>query len=127
MITPTQFKERFPEFDSIDDSRVLTFLNKASLLVSECKWGNLYDEGVALLAAHYLALSILQESASSATPSFPVSSKKVGDVQINYGVPSADSGTEAYYLRTPYGAEYWSLVRLVGMGAVAVSELQTGC
>lgn len=127
MITPTQFKERFPEFATQTDERIQVFLDKAALLVSACKWGNLYDEGVALLAAHYLALSILQSSASSATPTFAIASKKVGDVQINYAVPSAASGTEAYYNSTPYGQEYWSLVRLVGMGAVAVSTLQTGC
>ena len=126
-MTPDEFKVRFPEFDSIEDDRIQFFLDKAALLVSECRWGTLYDEGVALLAAHYLALSIIQESASSATPSFPVSSKKVGDVQINYAVPTAASGTEAYYNSTPYGQEYWSLVRLVGIGAVAVSQLHTGC
>ena len=127
MITPAQFKERFPEFDSIADARIETFINKAALLVGSCKWGDLYDEGIALLAAHYLALSILQESASSAISSFPVSSKKVGDVQINFAIPASASAMESFYTKTPYGQEYWALVRLVGIGAVAVSELSTGC
>lgn len=127
MITPTQFKARFPEFDSIDDSRIETFITDAALMLSACRWGDLYDKGIALLAAHYLALSILQESASSAISAFPVSSKKVGDVQINYAVTAPADSTEGFYSKTPYGQEYWALVRLVGIGAVAVSSLQTGC
>jgi len=127
MITPTEFKERFPQFDSIDDARIEFFLNDAETMLSVSCWGNWYDKGLALLAAHYLALSILQESASSAESAFPLSAKKVGDVQLNFAVPSSSGTMEDYYTKTPYGQEYLSLSKMVGQGAVAVSDYQESC
>lgn len=127
MITPAQFKERFPQFDSIANDRIQLFLNDAETMLSVGCWGTWYDKGLALLAAHYLALSILQESASSVESAYPLSSKKVGDVQLNFAVPSSTGATEDYYKKTPYGQEYLSLAKMVGQGAVAVSDLQESC
>lgn len=121
-LTPTDFKARFPEFSAIDDSRIQFFLDDAELEVGEAAWGDLYEKGVMLLAAHFLQLELerLDDDSSGSSTENRVTSKKVGDVQVNFARATASDASEDWYLQTSYGAEYLRLKIRMGMGAVAV-------
>lgn len=121
-VTPADFKLRYPEFDPVDDARVQIFLDDAALEMCESAWGDLYDRGQAALAAHMLAIAN-QTEASGGTgggASGPVASRSIGDVSVSFGLSSSSSKSEDWYTSTPYGSDYWRLVKIVGMGAVVV-------
>lgn len=46
-----------PEFQAVQDEKVLEFLALSEPLVSKCKFGKLYDQAIALLAAHRMKLA----------------------------------------------------------------------
>lgn len=125
-VIPTDFKARFPEFDSISDARIQSFIDKALLNLSESVWGDYFVEGQLYLAAHFLTLAIASENSGGSgagVAAGPVASRSIGDVSVSFAVPSdvsSGSGTAAYFSKTPYGLEYWRLVKIVGEGLVAV-------
>jgi len=55
-VTPAEFKALFPEFSRAEDPLVQTRITWAEQRTDEEVWGEKYDQGVALLTAHYLAL-----------------------------------------------------------------------
>lgn len=58
-MTPDEFKERFPEFDTatITDAQVQSKLDQAERSMDSTVWGDLFDDGQGQYAAHLLALS----------------------------------------------------------------------
>ena len=56
-VTAAQFKTRFEEFATASDDLVDACLTDAAGQMNADVWGDLYDQGVALRAAHILALS----------------------------------------------------------------------
>jgi hypothetical protein len=124
VFTPAEFKIRFPEFATVDDSLIQPQLDRAEKLLIESVWGDCYyEDGVYLLAAHFL--SIQQRRAadgSTGSSAFgPVTSRSVGDVSVSFGRRAVTSTAEEFYTSTPYGQEYWAMMRQVGTGAVAVT------
>lgn len=122
--TPAEFRAVFPEFTDpakYPDARITFFLTLATKLVSECRWGELYGQGVMLVAAHYLALGARQVTAGIAgTPGTiqgAKTSKKVGEVSVGYAAPTATAGA-GYWGQTIYGEQYWQLLMMFGMGAI---------
>ena len=123
-ITPADFKIRFLEFGSIPDSRVQLWLDDALLEVGESAWGDLYEKGVFLLAAHFLSLDqINQGEDESGGVTGNVTSRSVGDVSVSFAKATSDSSSDDWYLQTSYGSEYLRLKKRVGMGIVAISPL----
>jgi hypothetical protein len=123
-ITPADFKARFPEFGSVPDSRVQFWLDDAVLEVGESAWGELYEKGVFLLAAHLLSLDqINQDEDGSGGVTGNVNSRSVGDVSVSFAKATSDSSSDDWYLQTSYGSEYLRLKKRVGMGIVAISPL----
>ena len=121
-ITPADFKIRYPEFDSIADARVQTFLDEAILEVGEGAWGTLYEKGVFLLAAHMLAIDQLnQSSGGGGSVVGELTSRKIGDVTVTLASSQSSNDDDKWYTRTTYGAEYLRLKKRMGMGIVAVS------
>ena len=57
------FRKRFPEFRTADDSLVLEVLEEAALEVDEGVWGKKADKGIAMLCAHRLAVSPMGQQA----------------------------------------------------------------
>ena len=57
IVTPTEFKAAFPEFDRAADSLVDNRLEQAEFRTSLDVWGDLQVDGIMWLAAHLLALS----------------------------------------------------------------------
>lgn len=121
-LIPADFKIRFPEFDAVDDARIQFYLDDAQLEVGEAAWGELYEKGVMLLAAHLLQLYLerIEDDESGSSISSRVTMRKVGDVQVSFARSTATDATEDWYLQTDYGSEYLRLKLRMGMGAVAV-------
>jgi hypothetical protein len=121
-ITPAEFKERFPEFDSVDDLRVQTFIDKALLNIGESEWGAYFVEGQLYLTAHFLALDERSRNSGGTPEAGPVIARKIGDVSVTFASPASASGgsVENPYGQTSYGQEYWRLVKIVGEGMVAI-------
>jgi hypothetical protein len=125
-ITPTEFKVRFPEFASEADATIQVHIDRAELRLHLGTWGDLYDEGLYYLTAHYLskALETAAGGGTGAGASGALTSKKIGDVALTFGSHSSSSGLESYYLSTPYGQEFWSMAMIVSqtMGVVSWSS-----
>jgi hypothetical protein len=119
-VTPADFKERFPEFDSVSDTRVQLFLDDAALELDEGRWGDLYDKGLSYLTAHLLYIGE-QSSAGQGEGGGPLSTKAVGDVSLSFGSYLTTDNKAAVFNATSYGQEYYRLMMMVGMGAVAVT------
>jgi hypothetical protein len=120
--TPAEFKTRFPEFANVSDAEIQTQLDRALAYLPEDRWGCYYEDGVYLLAAHFLAIKIAREaSGGSGGSAGSVSSRKVGDVTVTFARLPSGSASQDFYMSTPYGQEWWVLMRLVGMGAVAIA------
>lgn len=121
--TPAEFRAVFPEFNEVayPDARITFFLTLATRLVSACRWGELYDQGLMLVAAHYLALGARQMTAgATGTPGTiqgAKTSKSVGQVSVSYAAPS-DGGTSGYWGQTIYGQQYWQLLMMFGTAAI---------
>ncbi|MCK5603145.1 DUF4054 domain-containing protein [Candidatus Pacearchaeota archaeon] len=119
MITPSTFKVRFPEFDSVDDARIQLFLDDAELILNSAYWGDKLDLGTSYYTAHALASAPGAEGGSSAGTTGPVSARAVDGASVTYGssAPVAGSQGEAYYLSTSYGQKYLALVKSLGVAA----------
>jgi hypothetical protein len=63
-VTVEQFLERYPEYQGGEfPGQVALAMADAALNVSAAVWGTLYEKGVGLLAAHYLAVSPMGRAA----------------------------------------------------------------
>ena len=93
-IDPASFKVRFPEYVSVDDSRIQVFIDDAVVILNTAYWGEKYDLGLYYLAAHYLALASSTE-AGSFGPTAPVSSKAVDGTSISFANPTMDDQSDA--------------------------------
>ena len=117
MITPTTFKIRFPEYDSIDDVRIQLFLDDSALQISESKFGTSYDLAISYLTAHYLTLSIKTDTGSSGSIG-QVASKSVEGVSVSYNNATADSQSDSYYSSTSYGQRYLDIRSQITVGNI---------
>ena len=106
------FRAAFPEFadkTKYPDARVNMYLKLAASRVSECVWGDEQQLGIWLFTAHYLATSLAGYTGE-------VTTKKVGDVQVSYSSTSNRDESAGWWNATPYGRQFYSLLRLLGAG-----------
>lgn len=118
--TSSEIKQRYPAFASVPDATIQMAVGDALPWFDEIRWGDFYAQGVAAFVAHMLAQDQASAKSSSAGSAGPVAMKKVGDVQVQYAIPTFSKATDSFYASTPYGQRYLQLRRLVGLGAVAV-------
>ena len=108
--TPADFKARFPEFDSVDDSRIQLFIDDATLVLNESYWGVKYDLGICYLTAHYLAIAERTSLGAGADGAYSsVASRAVDGTSISYSQPTIDRLGDSYYMSTVYGQRYIQL------------------
>jgi len=106
MVTPADIKIRFPEFVSIDDSRIQLFIDDAIVTVNaKCPNSDLM---VAYLTAHLLTLGT-QTEAGDTTPIQTIASESVGDVSRSFGGTASSSSNDNFYTGTAYGMRYLDL------------------
>ena len=118
-IDPASFKIRFPEFDSVDDSRIQVFIDDAVLVLNESYWSSKYDLGLYYYTAHSLALATQTEGGNIGSMGL-VGSKAVDGTSISYTNPTPNDQSDAYYLSTLYGQRYIQLRDSLGVPAFVV-------
>lgn len=120
------FRLKFPEFadaTAYPDAMISFWSGIAEAQVSECKWGNLYTQGVMLYTAHELVLARQSEKAAlkggdAGQVKGPVASKAVGQANISYDTTSGVETNAGMWNLTTYGRQYIRLARMFGAGAV---------
>lgn len=117
--TPANFKARFPEFSTIDDSRIQIFIDDSLLVLKEATWGTLYSLAVCYLTAHYLALSEASSNGDSGSIA-GIASQAVDGTSISFNAFSPTSETKAYYNSTQYGQRFYTMIRSLGVMAATV-------
>jgi hypothetical protein len=115
----TAFKARFPEFNSIDDSRIEIFIEDSLLVLNEATWGKIYSLAVCYLTAHYLALGEASSNGDSGSIA-GIASQAVDGTSISFNSFSPTSEFKAYYNSTQYGQRFYSLIRSLGVMAFKV-------
>jgi hypothetical protein len=118
MVTPTDFKSRFPEFSTIDDSRIQLFLDDAELEISQTVWGKLYDKGISYLTAHELSMATATENGKTGGLKSEAS-KSVGNVSVSYNNPTYDEYNN-YYTTTAYGKKFIDMKNKIKAGKVCL-------
>jgi len=121
----TEFRSHFPEFSSETTypPAVVTFWSGiAEKLVIEKRWGELYDHGVELATAHYLALAAADQK-QAAVGGIPgnatqgaITSESVGGVSVSFDTANAMDQGAGHWNMTTYGRQFIRLARMIGMG-----------
>lgn len=123
-MTPSQFRQDFPEFadtTKYPDSSVNFWLTVSVQLVSAARWGALTDQGIELCTAHHLVLGARggQAAAVGGVPgqmTGPLSSKAVDKVSASYDTGAATIDDGGFWNLTSYGVRYLTLARTMGAG-----------
>jgi len=104
--TPTNFKVRFPEFNSVDDARIELFIEDATTTVNaNCPNSDLM---ITYLTAHLLTVGTQSTDGDSSTIK-GVASESVGDVSVSYANTSRTNPNDDFYTGTTYGVRYLDL------------------
>jgi hypothetical protein len=106
------------EFDKIDDSTLLKWIELTKPFVSRKKFGKLYEQALALLVCHKLKMAGFGDnplgSAGVIGTGFAVSSISEGGVSISYGASqSTNTSLDAELGLTVYGTQFLQLRRQV--------------
>lgn len=127
MFNTSTFRQHFPEFG--DESKYPTpelefEASIAEKLLNQCRWGNLYEQGIELYVAHAAAIDAKNKRAA-AVGAIPGAngvqqSKAVGSVSTSYDTQVASEQGAGYYNLTVYGQKFWRLMRLIGAGGLQI-------
>lgn len=118
------FRLTAAEFAEVDDETVLQWLDLTAPLVSRRQFGKLYDQALALLAAHRMKMSGAYDSAESdegggvnlgsVADSLRIASYSEGSASVSFynGGASSESGGGDFGL-TVYGTQFKALQKMV--------------
>lgn len=132
-VTPTSFRESFPEFMDVlafPEPQLEFWVTLAGKMVAADRWGDLADYGVMLWAAHNLVTSASDVMATAmgglpGTSSMgAISSKSAGGLSFSRDVSSSSESGAGNWNASTYGTRYIRLARMMGAGPVQVG---TGC
>lgn len=129
LVSPAQFKVRYPEFNSVADPIVQQALDDADEEINVDVWGTRAVKGESALAAHKLVTSgaLNDPNATGIQGSGPVQNMKVGDVSLSFDVNAIaravdTQGLDMGLATTKYGLEYTRLLKSLACGGAV-----TGC
>lgn len=123
--TAEQFRKDFPQFSDttkFPEAQINFRLALADTRLSEKLTGvKLFPYVVELLVAHYLTLYAADSRAvagngASGMTSGVVASKSVDKVSVSYDNTSTLNPSAGFWNYTRYGAEFWQLMSMFGMG-----------
>ncbi len=103
MLSVSDFKTDFPEFEAADNTVVTRFIGKAEIRVNRTQWGVKADDGIGFLTAHLLTRREEGDGAASG----PITSDRVGDIATSYAV--SDEFKDRELASTAYGRQYLDL------------------
>lgn len=125
-VTPTTFREHFPEFSSTatyPDAQVQFWITVAEKLLPADRWFDLIDEGVELFTAHHLAIGKRDKDTADVggtpgTINGPQTSKSVDKVSASFDTGAVTYQGAGFWNGTMYGIRFWRLAMMVGAGGV---------
>lgn len=119
-INSTTFKNRFPEFESIDDSIIERVIDDSLLLNNEKIWGKKHEIAVLYSAAHFLKTNQNATAKKGKTPNGQMSSRTVNGVSVSYVAHIPINFDESFFSSTSYGQFYLMLKGKIKLGALIV-------
>lgn len=101
------------EFQEVADETVTNWIELSKPLISERKFGNTYQQALALLAAHKMKMAGLGDiSTGKIDDALRVSSYSEGETSISYSISQGgNNAVDAEYTLTAYGLQYLTLRR----------------
>lgn len=130
MIDDSGFLLVFPEFAAQPAPRIQFWLDHAARSVDQTRWGDDYETGIYLLAAHHLALAAAAGKSTDGTGGLDAAqggvaseSKSMGGMSksISHAGSAASSASGAgNYAATSYGQQFYDLSSLYGIGGMTV-------
>lgn len=120
VLDATTFKEDFPEFDSVSDSVVNSFIEQAICYVSNVNYGRLKDNcrklAIELMTAHLLTLN--QRIQSGLTSQGQLQNASIDGVSVSMVAPNNKTQFEYWINQTPYGQRYYALLASLSAGGL---------
>jgi hypothetical protein len=119
MITPTDIKTRFIEFENLTDELIAMLIDEAVIIINEAIWADKYDLGLTYFVGHELAMQALT-AAGQTSMTGDISSRSVSGVSVGYNNVGYAEGTDSYYSTTIYGRKYLQLRSTLSTGVLVV-------
>lgn len=117
--------ERYP------NALIQHYLTLGCKQLDQCRWQDLYDEGLCDWTAHYVVIQArnaqaAERGAVSGNAIGRVSQKSVGGVSVNYDLGNVEESDGGHWNTTTYGSAFLRNARMVGSGGVQVSGATLG-
>lgn len=119
-MTYTDFLAIFPEFSNATTyptARITFWLGYSANMADSTRWGALYNQGVALLTAHMLAIDS-QNQLTQGVVNGIQTAKAVDSVSVSMDVNSITIAAAGLYNKTTYGIQYYQLAQMMGAGGL---------
>lgn len=118
------------EFKDIGDEEVKGMLELCEPLVSKRRFGRVYQQALALLAAHRFKLAGKGQSVlggasaglAGAAAGFGLASVSEGSTSVSFNTANMNTGDDSWYALTAYGLEFLNLRRLFIMSITSAGE-----
>lgn len=118
-----------PEFKPVKDEDVSKFLSICEPLVSKKVFGRVYDQALALLAAHRMKMAgyganPMGGSASDggAAAGFGLASVAEAGANMSFNTANINAGDDSWYALSPYGMEFLNLRRMYVVPITSAGE-----
>lgn len=126
IFTASAFRASFPEFsDTVKypDTMINFWAAIAQQQVVQCKWQNMWLNGVYLYTAHEISIAALDQKTSKfggqpGTSGGIANTKTVGNATVNYDSATTTEKDAGWWNRTTYGQQFIRLTRIFGAGAI---------
>lgn len=127
---PSTFRTDFPEFSNTaiyTDGMINFWLNigNARMLPAASRWGSLYNAGLELFVAHFIAIQAFNQVGANAggIPGLTrgAISSEQAEISVSYDVAAVTIEGAGQWNLTTYGTQFMELVNLVGMGPIQVT------
>jgi hypothetical protein len=105
--TASEFKTRYPAFDSVDSGIVDASIAEANRFVDTGWFEDDYQPAIMALAAHIMLCD--GELGGNVDNSGVITSEKLGDASVTYGASVGNSSSE--YSQTAYGRKFLRMQR----------------
>jgi hypothetical protein len=111
MVTPQQVRDTSlaGQFNALTDEQIAVFILEAELHLEATSWGDRYEQGLALLTAHLLALELAGGTGSGSVRT--VIAERLGPASRTYAAGSSAEPTDDVLglSKTRYGMRYKAL------------------
>lgn len=111
MVTPAQFKARYPAFEAVPDATVQAVLDEVEQDLSACIPADMRDRAVMLGAAHRLSLAGYGAHGHAASlRAYGAQSFRSGTLSLSFASGGGGAASSGPWAGTPYGAELSSII-----------------